>query len=313
MLLLHMNSVVRNSRQPQSLSTIIMQIRATTPEEITSISDFVVRLSMQPAHHIVYFGGTPEEITHTVRTLGATAPINLAAYDDDGRLIGMLSVETDSEIGRGWLQGPVVEDECWATVADSLYRSAMSALPTKIVELEISCDLENSRALEFAARHGFVLRGDWYFLTFSRSQIPSLPRSSARPIEKRQHAAVQALHDRLFADANTPGAQMIAAQSEHACLLVDGEGDRPNGYIYLTVEPASGEAFIDFVGVDDGAQGRGIGRNLVIAGMHWLFGWPTVEQVALAVRTDNEPARRLYEKTGFTLERTTRALRRKLL
>ena len=288
-----------------------MQIRNARPDDLAATTGFVIRLSMQPEHHIVYFGGTPEEITHSVKKLADTAPINLLAFEED-RLAGVLSVETDGEIGRGWLQGPVVESESWESIADALYDQALQALPPEIGELEISCDLENTRVLDFAARHDFVLRGDWYFLNFSRSQSSMLPESSARPIEPHQHAAVQQLHDRLFADANLPGAQMIAAQGEQTRLLVHGDGDSPDGYIYLTVEPESGEAFIDFVGVAESAQGRGTGRKLVVAGMHWLFGWPMVDQVALAVRTDNEPARRLYERTGFTLERTTRAFRKKL-
>ena len=52
------------------------------------------------------------------------------------------------------------------------------------------------------------------------------------------------------------------------------------------------------VAVDPGAQGRGIGRQLVQAGLE-LLRRQGVRTVKLEVRPNNEPAKRLYSSLGF--------------
>ena len=63
--------------------------------------------------------------------------------------------------------------------------------------------------------------------------------------------------------------------------------------------PPGAEAEIHTIGVDPAHQGRGIGRALLrglLAAADALHA-----EVFLEVRTDNEPARRLYESEGFTV------------
>ncbi len=59
-----------------------------------------------------------------------------------------------------------------------------------------------------------------------------------------------------------------------------------------------GHAQVLSVAVDPSAQGRGIGRQLVQAGLE-LLRRQGVRTVKLEVRPDNEPARRLYSSLGF--------------
>lgn len=59
-----------------------------------------------------------------------------------------------------------------------------------------------------------------------------------------------------------------------------------------------GHAQVLSVAVDPSAQGRGIGRQLVEAGLALLHG-QGVRTVKLEVRPDNEPAKHLYSSLGF--------------
>ena len=58
-----------------------------------------------------------------------------------------------------------------------------------------------------------------------------------------------------------------------------------------------GEVYV--VGVAPGAQGRGLGRLLTLAGLHHLAGLG-VEEVLLYVESDNAPALATYSRLGFT-------------
>ncbi|MEP9414842.1 mycothiol synthase [Gordonia sp. VNQ95] len=63
-----------------------------------------------------------------------------------------------------------------------------------------------------------------------------------------------------------------------------------------TQSPTLGEVYI--VGVDPAAQGRGLGRLLTLAGLHY-FADRGIDDVMLYVEGDNTAALRTYERLGF--------------
>jgi len=82
-----------------------------------------------------------------------------------------------------------------------------------------------------------------------------------------------------------------------SAFLVMREGDRMIGYCWLKVEHDVGELYV--VGVDPAYQGRGIGRQLVEAGLAELA-HRGIRESSLYVEADNEPALKLYTSLGYT-------------
>lgn len=82
-----------------------------------------------------------------------------------------------------------------------------------------------------------------------------------------------------------------------------GNPDRLLGFHWTKVHPAEadqaelGEVYI--VGVDTAAQGRGLGRILTLAGLHYLAD-RGLGEVELYVEGDNAAALNTYRKLGFT-------------
>lgn len=72
-------------------------------------------------------------------------------------------------------------------------------------------------------------------------------------------------------------------------------------------EPGIGEVYV--VGIDPGAQGRGLGRLLTLIGLHHLAG-RGLETVLLYVESDNPAALRTYERLGFRIAFTDAAYAR---
>lgn len=92
----------------------------------------------------------------------------------------------------------------------------------------------------------------------------------------------------LAFDAATPKASQIDAVSAQRRLL---------GFHWTKIHSSAlGEVYI--VGVDPGAQGRGLGRVLTLAGLHYLN--PRVSECELYVEGDNTAAIHTYERVGFT-------------
>ena len=80
-------------------------------------------------------------------------------------------------------------------------------------------------------------------------------------------------------------------------LLVATDGERMLGFHWTKQHSAAlGEVYV--VGIDPGAQGRGLGKLLTLAGLHHLAGLGVAE-VLLYVESDNAPAVAVYSGLGF--------------
>lgn len=119
---------------------------------------------------------------------------------------------------------------------------------------------------------------------------------------REEYPSVQAFEEWLANLRGRPG----------SLFLVAFERDDPLGF--LVVEPRR-QAKLSHtaelhMGVREGARGRGVGGRLLAAARERLRGEGIIEIVYLMVRADNAPARRLYERHGFTalatLERDTK-------
>jgi RimJ/RimL family protein N-acetyltransferase len=53
------------------------------------------------------------------------------------------------------------------------------------------------------------------------------------------------------------------------------------------------------VAVDERVRGRGFGKQLVSAGLTWIFDWPEINEVFLNTEPENVAALGLYERSGF--------------
>lgn len=86
-------------------------------------------------------------------------------------------------------------------------------------------------------------------------------------------------------------------------LAFEEGSDTLLGFHWTKVHPAEageeeiGEVYV--VGIDPAAQGRGLGRALTLAGLHYLRG-RRLGEVLLYVESDNSAAVHTYQQLGFT-------------
>ncbi|MET1059362.1 MAG: mycothiol synthase [Nocardioides sp.] len=165
-----------------------------------------------------------------------------------------------------------------------------------------------ARAL--AGHHGFTpTRELWVMRRDVTEPLPELTEEESeavrgyRPTDEaellRVNAAAFASHPEQGAlDAAGLAERMAEPWFDAAGLLVVAEDDRMLGFHWTKQHSAElGEVYV--VGIDPDAQGRGLGRTLTLAGLHHLAG-KGVREVLLYVESDNTPARKVYERLGFT-------------
>lgn len=102
------------------------------------------------------------------------------------------------------------------------------------------------------------------------------------------------IRERVGADWFDPAGLFLAFDA--------GEDGAPTGGLLgfhwtKVAEPDLGEVYI--VGVDPAAQGRGLGRILTLAGLHYLAD-RGIGEVTLYVEGDNTAALHTYDRLGFT-------------
>jgi len=66
-------------------------------------------------------------------------------------------------------------------------------------------------------------------------------------------------------------------------------------------ETEAGEFYLDTISVAPSAQGRGIGKQLIDAGIKWAKKMGH-KKIGLLVEVENEKALRLYQSKGFTIQ-----------
>jgi mycothiol synthase len=118
-------------------------------------------------------------------------------------------------------------------------------------------------------------------------------------------AAVVAVNGAAFAHHPEQGAmdednlarRMAEPWFDPAGLLIAEDESGVLGFHWTKQHDAQhGEVYV--VGVAPAAQGRGLGRQLTLAGLHHLAGLG-VDEVLLYVESDNAPAVAVYSRLGF--------------
>ncbi|HEV2781678.1 MAG TPA: GNAT family N-acetyltransferase [Actinophytocola sp.] len=296
-------------------------IRAATSTDLDEVVDVLARLQAEPAHHIAYHGETAEEITAELTGMRPDwASGTLLATDSGGRVRGVLSVESDAEVGRAWLHGPYVDvpanhpaaAQLWHQTADALLERALR-LPSLrgITDLELCGHRQHRLLADFAARHDFhtgrtsrvfVLTGAGLRAVLIRGAAEESTVDSAvrvLPDDPGLRAAVIALHERSFPGRTVTGRQLVDGSRGHCVVVLAGA----RGLIgYAAGYPQEGELYVDLVAVDPNRRSRGAGRALVRGLLRELAARHGARaQAAAVVALGNDASERMFTALGFTL------------
>ncbi|MFA9431006.1 GNAT family N-acetyltransferase [Egicoccus sp. AB-alg2] len=283
------------------------------PEDLTAVAAFVAARQTDPAHHIGYLSVEPEAIAVQLRGLEPLGTGGLVVARVRGRVVGALAAEWDEDPPRCWWHGPfVAPDADWREVGDALLDGARRLLPATVTQEETCGDERHAWLADFATRHGFVAEEPSAVLVRDLDDgLPpvTVPVAARDDLTDAQRAEVAALHDRLFPGTHTPGRRLVDGVDDNRLLVVLDDG-RAIAYAAVERHEDDGSGYLDFLGVDASARGRGLGAALVAAACHEMRHGLGCLASSLTVRAGNAAARRVYQRNGFVEERVIVPFRR---
>jgi ribosomal protein S18 acetylase RimI-like enzyme len=277
-------------------------------DELSAVVAFIATQQAHADHRISYVGNDATGIAAELAGLEPSWVTTARVLRDGARIVGVVIVEWDEDLGRAWILGPWVVDDGdgWMASAATLLDAALAQPPSTVTRYEMSGDVANRRLADLAAARGWTPTEPHHLLVADTSVVTAWPvggghqTASLRAASRDDIGAIAALHDVEFPDTYASAMQLVDGQLDGSRIVLvadDGHGGVV-GYVAGEVHE-DGEGFIDFVVVNSAARGAGIGRDLVMTVARRLLERSRLGRVCLTVQDHRTPARSLYERLGF--------------
>ncbi len=284
-----------------------MEIRRFTDNDLDAVTALVSRINPRDTDHLPCYDDTPDAIAHYLKNLSPAPTKGFLVAVENDRLIGVMGLEWDVDLGRAWVHGPTVEHAAWNMVADRLLESVVPLAPDAIEDFELSFDTRNRRGIEFATRHGYRLRKlGSAALELPRAKARVASATGVRELGPGDDEGVTALHDAAFPNTYYSAATLMEKSRGddpfRTFITADAEG--VTGFLTLEADPATDNGYIHFLAVAPRARRTGLARRLISVAIDSVLADPQFDKVHLTVEVTNQEAIGLYRSLGFTRART---------
>lgn len=256
---------------------------------------------------------SPQATHDSLRRPNYTPEHDLFIAEISGRIVGYLDITSEARIGRAILECLVLPEHRQQGVCRKLYSQAvprMKALGAKVAHVNIHEDNNLARSVLEQMGFSFVrrfheLEVNLDIISDSRLSISS----TIRPLQAGEEALLTEIQNRSFNgywgyNPNTVEEIRYAISTashtlEGICLALDK--DRPFGYFWVRIEhdkQGKRRGRVSMLGTDPDHRGKGIGRELLLAGLSYLKS-RRLRVAQLTVDSENLVAESLYRSVGF--------------
>ncbi|HEY32945.1 MAG TPA: GNAT family N-acetyltransferase [Dehalococcoidia bacterium] len=230
-----------------------------------------------------------------------------------GTVVGYLDITNEARIGRAVLECLVLPEHRQQGIARRLYYQAvprMKALGAQVAHVNM-CE-DNTLARLVLEKMGFTSVRRFNEFSVNLDIISESKMSTIfpiRPLQAGEETTLAKLQNLTYAGSwgynpNTAediGYAISTAGNapEGVCLALDK--DRPAGYFWMRIEhdeQGKRRGRVSMLGVDPDYRGRGIGRELLLAGLSYLKS-KKLSVAQLTVDSENLVAESLYRSIGF--------------
>lgn len=274
------------------------------PSDWVALAPWLFAWNRRPGGvHCLHADQGDDLATHTAE-LAALAPDAGAFWtlDEGAGAVAVFGCEIDAALGRAWLRGPLVEDRAVLDRLLPLFGATLATGLPGIRQVDAFAAADGPWLNAWYAAAGFQAQQLHRVLQADLVALPGRPPrpDGVQPALPDDIAAVTTLHEALFAAAYLRESDFVHALNapDRVLLVVRDEAGVPLGYLHAEDRPAQHEVYVDYLGVQPERRGRGFGRALLQAALHWAARRGR-RQVALTVREDRQRALDLYLAAGF--------------
>jgi mycothiol synthase len=296
------------------MSKLTYTIRNYLPKDF----DLLVRLDVQVHKQGEAWGLlSPLDLIESVGQPNHSTSGNLFIAERKGEIVGYAELRPELIIARVVLRWLINPKHFKRDLIEKLADRAISRageLGIRTVHVNILHGCQGVEHLLIKMGFAFVRRFLELRLDFSKTDLPDMSRIAfrCRPMQLGEEATLTHLQNRTFAGSwgyNPNTVEEITTRislpncSPEDILLVF-DSDKPVGYCWARINfwqsKAQGERTgrIYMMGVDPDYRGRGLGRQLLSAGLSYLQG-KGLRRVDLTVDSENKAALTLYGAAGF--------------
>ena len=239
---------------------------------------------------------------------------NLFIAERSGEIAGYADVKPELNIGRAVLRWLVHPRHRRGELTARLVAHAIDrARELGITTLHANIFQDSITAKRFLTRMGFIFVRRFLELRLDLAEmvLPEISKiaSRCRSLQPGEEGRLTQLQNRSFAgtwgfnpntiEEITYRVKLPNSSPDDILLIFDS--DKPVGYCWTRTESwKKTVGRIYMLGVDPDYRGRGLGRQLLLAGLSCLKG-KSLRVAVLTVDSENKAARVLYKSVGFEL------------
>ena len=240
---------------------------------------------------------------------------NVMVAEEAGEITGYASVTPENQLGRAVLRWRVYPGRRTGVIAGNLVDTAMArTLALGITTVHVNIWQNSPTARRLLYRRGFrcIRRYVELRMDLSKTHVPELKKSRLRFLQPGWEEALTRLQNRCFAgvwgyNLNTVDEMILRTRlpgcSRKDIIIAFGPDKQPVGYCWTKTYfsdkgPKQRIGRIHMLGVDPDYRGKGIGRQLLTAGISELAR-KNFRIVELTADQENKAACALYGSVGF--------------
>lgn len=275
------------------------------PGEWPSLGEFIFQSNRSADGRVRCLHGDQGDDEHSYVAELAGLPAGEAAFwrgaDSCGETLGVIGCEIDRSQRRAWIRGPwAIPGPSSASLDAALLDTLERALP-EIDRLDAFPSEDDETLMTLYRGAGYRRMAVHRVMQAVLGGIGTAAAADARirpaRMEDLQHWLP--LHHGLFPASYLSDDDIAAATTDGSRLVLSAWLDgRPAGYAVAKDDATMDELYVDYLGVDPRARGRGLGRALLLHAIRWGKGRGR-RRAALTVRQDRAEALSLYLQCGF--------------
>ncbi|WP_309228352.1 GNAT family N-acetyltransferase [Virgibacillus saliphilus] len=267
--------------------------------DFQELSLFLSDINKHKNSHIGFCGEKPAEIHQTLKEdfIGDDGDVTFfIARNNSGEIVAAIGLDIDETTAEVW--GPFNQTPS-VNLQHELWKNILNANPT-VQTFEFFINKENTQQNMFMEEIKAEKTGEHLNLEMKEQDIDGVREIKSTPFVQSDFQAFEELHNKTFPntyyDAKTIKERL---NNENVLRVLKTKSNELQGYAYFEIDTEMEEASLEYIGISDEFQNKGLGTMMLKEALSEIFSYPQINEITLTVDNTNSQANHIYMKAGF--------------